>query len=432
MASIRKREKKDGSATYQVRWLQGGRGGSWEDEKFGDEQSAEDFKKLVDAHGQQWPHGWTKGLGFVEPDTSPGDVPFLEWAHRYVDRLTGVDARTRTDYKRDIEKHFAGIPYKGADGAERRLGGLVHTRKDGATAEATLCTVTQDDVTDWVRAQEDGIRDPDNAKLWLRKKASPKSIANRHGLLFCIFQAALDTEQPLRSTNPCAKTSLPRSDDHTEEEMTFLEREEYVRISAELRAFDPNAADLLDFLVGTGLRWGEATALQTRDVNLRQKTVNVQRAWKRQDDNTFEIGPPKTRKGRRIIALNDTQMDMVRRQIAGRGPEDWLFRGGLGKAWRHSNFYHRKWERALKAAIEKGLTKRPRLHDLRHTHVSWLIAANIPLPAIQVRLGHESITTTVDRYGHLVRALDGEIAAAVEAAMGQSAPRDGLTVVRTA
>lgn len=432
MASIRKREKKDGSATYQVRWLQGGRGGSWEDEKFGDEDSAEDFKKLVDAHGQQWPHGWTKGLGFVEPDTSPDDVPFLEWAHRYVDRLTGVDARTRTDYKRDIDKHFAGIPHKGPDGAERRLGGLLHTRRDGETTEATLCNITQDDVTDWVRAQEDGVRDPNDATLWLRKKASPKSIANRHGLLFCIFQAALETEQPRRTTNPCTKTSLPRSDDHTEEEMTFLEREEYTRISAELRAFDPNAADLLDFLVGTGLRWGEATALQTRDVNLRQKTVNIQRAWKRQDDNTFEIGPPKTRKARRVIALNDTQMAMVRRQIAGRGPEDWIFRGGLGKAWRHSNFYHRKWERALKAATEKGLTKRPRLHDLRHTHVSWLIAANIPLPAIQARLGHESITTTVDRYGHLVRALDGEITAAIEAAMGQPAPRDGLAVVRTA
>ena len=58
--------------------------------------------------------------------------------------------------------------------------------------------------------------------------------------------------------------------------------------------------------------------------------------------------------------------------------------------------------------------------------MSWLIAANIPLPAIQIRLGHESITTTVDRYGHLVRALDGEITAAVEAAMGTAPAGSGL------
>jgi hypothetical protein len=37
-----------------------------------------------------------------------------------------------------------------------------------------------------------------------------------------------------------------------------------------------------------------------------------------------------------------------------------------------------------------------RFHDLRHTHVAWLIAGGAPLPHIQARLGHESITTTID------------------------------------
>ncbi|MEU2431555.1 tyrosine-type recombinase/integrase [Streptomyces sp. NPDC007861] len=40
------------------------------------------------------------------------------------------------------------------------------------------------------------------------------------------------------------------------------------------------------------------------------------------------------------------------------------------------------------------------MHDLRRSHASWLIAAKVPLPAIQDRPGHESITTTADRYGH--------------------------------
>lgn len=53
MASIRKRERRDGTAIYQVRWLQGGRGGDWQSEKFADEESAKQFKQLVDAHGQQ-------------------------------------------------------------------------------------------------------------------------------------------------------------------------------------------------------------------------------------------------------------------------------------------------------------------------------------------------------------------------------------------
>ncbi|MFF9043281.1 tyrosine-type recombinase/integrase [Streptomyces parvulus] len=431
MASIVSRPKKSGETTYQVKWRQDG---SWQTENFGGdegENQAGQFRALVEAHGNRWPHGWVKGHGFVEPDTNPDDVDLVAWAHRYVDGLTGVEGRTRADYKRDIDRHFAGVLVQGEDGSEVRLGGLVHTPAGGGpTVPATVCNVTADDIRNWVRAQEDGIRHPSKPDTWLRQEASGKSIANRHGLLFCVFQAAVDAAVPLRADNPCSKTKLPRGDDGIEEEMCFLEHDEYARISACMRELDPAAADLADFLVGTGLRWGEASALQARDINLTRRTVNVQRAWKRQGDgSTFKLGPPKTKKSRRVLALSDSQVEMLRRHLAGQQPEDFVFRGGMGKAWRHSNFFHRKWQPAVKAAIERGLTKRPRLHDLRHTHVAWLIEKNIPLPAIQARLGHESITTTVDRYGHLVRALDGEIAAAVEAAMGMPAPRALRTVV---
>ncbi|MEU9661866.1 site-specific integrase [Streptomyces chartreusis] len=420
MASIVKRPKKDGPPTFQVKWREDG---TWQTENFGDdegEQQAGQFRKLVEAHGNRWPHGWIKGRGFVEPDTDPRDVDLITWAYRYVDGLTGITERTRADYRRDVGRHFAGVLYRREDGSEVRLGGLAHTPAGGGpTVPATVCNVTADDIRDWVRAQENGIPHPSKEGEWLRQEASGKSICNRHGLLFCVFQAAVDAATPLRTDNPCSKTRLPRGDDGIEEEMTFLEHDEYARISSCMREIDPAAADLADFLVGTGLRWGEASALQARDVNLTRRTVNVQRAWKRKGDSaTFELGPPKTKRSRRTLALSDSQMEMLRRHLVGRQPEDFIFRGGMGKAWRHSNFFHRKWQPAVRAAIERGLTKRPRLHDLRHTHVAWLIEKNIPLPAIQARVGHESITTTVDRYGHLVRALDGEIAAAVEAAMG--------------
>jgi integrase len=71
-----------------------------------------------------------------------------------------------------------------------------------------------------------------------------------------------------------------------------------------------------------------------------------------------------------------------------------------------------------------GIDKTPRIHDLRHSHASWLIAAGVPLPAIQRRLGHESITTTIDRYGHLAPEMDDTIVAAL------SQPADALEPVR--
>ncbi|GGU42409.1 hypothetical protein [Streptomyces lavendofoliae] len=58
--------------THQVRRLEGGRRGTWEDEKFGDETQAEQFGELVEAHGNTWPYGWVKGRGFTEPDEAPG------------------------------------------------------------------------------------------------------------------------------------------------------------------------------------------------------------------------------------------------------------------------------------------------------------------------------------------------------------------------
>lgn len=409
MAYIAERPQKDGTITYQVRWIAGGgRTGERCNEKFGDRDSADTFRTLVNAHGQHWPPGWIKGQGFVETPDDPDDMPLLQWCHRYVNRITGVDERTRGDYRRDIDRHVALIQ---------------HTRRSGMVVPATIGNITPDDVQDWVRLQELGEPDPENEGKWLRRPASPKSIANRHGMLWCIVQAAVESTPQRRTTNCCKGTRLPRTDDHTDEEMCFLERDEYARIAAEFT--DPRAKDLADWLVGTGMRYSEATALQVADFRLTgdTPTVSVQRAWKRAakgSERAYFVGPPKTKRARRVLGLSPTQVDMIRRLIPGRRPDALVFCTDKGNYWRHSTFYNRRWRPAVEAAVEKGLPRRPRIHDLRHTHVSWLIGANIPLPAIQARLGHESIQTTVDRYGHLVRALDAEITAAVDVAM--SAP----------
>ncbi|MEU7366616.1 site-specific integrase [Streptomyces hygroscopicus] len=249
---------------------------------------------------------------------------------------------------------------------------------------------------------------------------SPKTLANLHGLLYAIFQSAVEAQPQLRAANPSARTRLPRVDDGIEDEMVFLERDEYELIREAMAGIcKGDALDLIDLMTGTGLRWGEVSALQVRDLTVRGglTVLRIQRAWKRQDDYTFVLGKPQTKKSRRTVVLSPALIEIVERNTKGKKAEDFIFTTAWGKAWRHANFYYRRWQPAVLAAQEKGLTKKPRPHDLRHTHVSWLIAANVPLPAIQARLGHESITTTVDRYGHLVQQLDNEVAAAVEAAM---------------
>lgn len=427
MATIHERVRKDGGITYSVQWREGGkRTGKGCSEPFGDEAHAKSFKAHVEAAGNNWPDGWVKGHGFMrqaQPEPDALDKPtFDDFAHRYVtDILTGVESRTRGDYHTMITQQF------------------------GAFADLPIDIPSREHISRWVNTQEAGEPDPtrttrgrpdpERPSDWLHHPAAPKTIANRHGLLFTIFQAAVEAK--LRSDNPCTKTHLPRTDDDIDDdEMTFLEHDEYQRLRAALAGIcGGDAVDLADTAVGTGLRWGEISALQVRDLALtgRHPVLRVRRAWKRQDDNTFLLGKPKTKKSRRSIGLSPRLVEILRRNVFGKGPEDFVFTTATGKAWRHGNFYFRRWTPAISAAVAAGLTKRPRPHDLRHTHASWLIAANVPLPKIQERLGHESIVTTIDRYGHLVRTMDSEVADAIDAAM-QPVPDGGddraLHVVR--
>src|SRR5690606_39463918 len=66
--------------------------------------------------------------------------------------------------------------------------------------------------------------------------------------------------------------------------------------------------------------------------------------------------------------------------------------------------------------------KRPRIHDARHTNASWLLGAGVPINYVQAHLGHESIPTTVDRYGHVMPAAGVAIRAAVSGALPASRP----------
>jgi integrase len=81
---------------------------------------------------------------------------------------------------------------------------------------------------------------------------------------------------------------------------------------------------------------------------------------------------------------------------------------------------HRQWLDAWYAAVKAadlGLSQRPRIHDIRHTHASILIAGGMNLFELANRLGHESITTTTKTYGHLVPDVHFRAAAAVETAL---------------
>ena len=379
MAAIKKRQRSDGTHAYRVTWiLGGGRGGAWQSETFDTERAANAFRRDVEIAGHQWPPGWVKGSGYVPAQADAEEAirtPFMDLAERYLGTRHRVQGDTLARYRnqaRALSEHFA----------------WVEEMDDEA-------------VSAWVRAMLD-------------RGKSAKTIANYHGLLFSI--CAFGVKKELLTANPCTETVLPDRDDHNGEEIgCYLDRDELALL---ISCIHPDSRDVATVAVGTGLRWGELAALQPRELALTgaNPTLNVVRAWKK-IDGQWELGAPKTRRSRRTISLSPEVAAVLQRLSSGKSRDNFVFTAPRGGPLRHGTFYEERWQPAVADAIDRGLQKRPRFHDLRHTHASWLIAANVPLPVIQRRLGHESIQTTVDTYGHLVAESHEAVDAAISAAL---------------
>jgi integrase len=96
--------------------------------------------------------------------------------------------------------------------------------------------------------------------------------------------------------------------------------------------------------------------------------------------------------------VEDHSQEWVSAAIAGKHADDLAFTTPTGTILRLSN-----WRRAvfLTARSRAGLSGRFRIHDLRHTAASLMVQAGYPPKMLQEIMGHASITTTLDLYGHL-------------------------------
>lgn len=317
---------------------------------FGTEAQAHSWRSVLDAHGPER----AEALLTTEAPTSQRSV--ADQVRHHVEHLTGVTPGTRRRYEQVARLHLSG-------------------RYESVLLEH----LSRDDVARWVNEKS-------------ATGAAPKSIRNWHGLLSAALESAVRDD--LVPKNVAKGVRLPRLDG-AQDEMVFLEPGEFAEIAAHLDvAWQP----LAYFLVGTGLRWGEATALRVGDVDLQAGTVRVQRSWKETSGAGWELGPPKTKRGRRTAKVSSTALARIAPTMDGRDLLEWLFlskRGGpvRGDWWRTD-----VWN---PAATAWAGGKSPRVHDLRHSFASWAIRAGVPLTVLQRQLGHESIQTTSDTYGHL-------------------------------
>ena len=378
---------------------------------------AEGFRRMVEAGGQEWPDGWVKGMGFVRPrqDADPMQPPPTVAAvgEEYVRQIVDLSPGQRKRYL-DQVRILASVEVPSIRGAYRPF-------------DQPVTSVHEADVKAWLID-------------WDR---SLKTKANYHGLLYGVFNYAL--EQGFLTVNPCARTAPKRSRiRQSQADLRFLTEAE-LATAARVAGAD---GDLVTVAVGTGLRFGEVTALWVSDVDFVHRTIRINKAWKRDGENDVQetpswlrkslgakhqmrghhLGNPKTPKSRRTVTISSEIARLLSRLVEGKAADDFVFVTPTGRPIHNADFYERVWYPLMKKLPEAGVPPF-RFHDLRHTHVAWLVAGGAPLPHIQARLGHESITTTIDTYGHLLPVGDELIADIIDTALRGGEIRPAMRLI---
>jgi integrase len=357
--SIRERRRGDGSTSYNVLYHLDSKQRSL---TLRDKFVADAFAAAVKAHGAQ---AALEMNGYEVRPTGP-EAPAItvgQWIRHHIDNLTGVEQYTLDCYERhlrqDIQPHLGHIP---------------------------LAKLTEDDIAGWVKSLETTIRPKTGRVL------TPKSIRNLHGFLSGALAAAVPKHIP---ANPAAGRRLPRTtgevsnDDVDGTEIRMLTHEEFGRLYDAI--IEPYKS-MLRFMVASGFRWGEVSALKPGEVDKEAGTVKVRRAWKYSSVG-YKIGPPKTTRSRRTVNIPKDILEAL--DYDG----EWLFTNAHGGPVRYQAF-RPIWDRAVGKA---KLKDNPTPHCLRHTCGSWMLSAGVPLVTVSRHLGHENVAVTADVYAHVDR-----------------------------
>jgi integrase len=236
---------------------------------------------------------------------------------------------------------------------------------------------------------------------------SARTVRYTHAVLSSALKQAVKWGLILR--NPASLIELPKQ---TRKEMQALSPD------AAARFLDAATKDRwgIIFMVAlvTGMRPEEYLALQWKDIDLKNEVATVQRTlcWRRKGGGWY-FGEPKTARSRRTIPLptsmNRLLADHKRHQAeerlrAGQRYEnyDLVFATSDGGPLLPQNLFRRHFKPILKRA---GLPESIRMYDLRHSCAILLLATNENPKVVSERLGHASITLTLDTYSHVLPSM---------------------------
>jgi integrase len=268
---------------------------------------------------------------------------------------------------------------------------------------------------------------------------APASVVKLVQIVRQAFERAVEWE--LIKRNPTAKLKAPHVP--RPEQVRALTDQEKQRLLEATKGTSIHGIVLL--ALATGMRRGEILALRWSDVDLAAGTITVARSVQ-ETKAGCSAGPPKT--GRtRVIRVPASTIAHLRQHKAMQNEtrlflsatwqdEDLVFprpTGGLRRPTEVSRAFDRicappEAPSERPAGVKVWPKTRPRIgldasfHDLRHTHATDLLRAGVPVKVVSERLGHASVSTTLDVYAHVLPDMQDAAAAAADAILERVTP----------
>ena len=248
-----------------------------------------------------------------------------------------------------------------------------------------------------------------------------QTVLHHHRLLRQALAHAVTWD--LLARNPADRARPPRPD----------HREMHVLDAAQLKtllaaAADPQQARLLYTAAATGLRQGELLGLRWPDVDGDAGVLHVRMALQYTPGVGLALRPPKTARSQRAVALSAGMRNALAEQRRAQAAR----RAAAGDVWVDNDLVFcdpiggalapyavaKAFQRLLRQA---GLP-RVRFHDLRHTAATLMLTAGVHPKIVSERLGHASVSITLDTYSHVLPSLQQEAAERMDAILAPPPP----------
>jgi integrase len=229
-------------------------------------------------------------------------------------------------------------------------------------------------------------------------------------LLSDVIKSCLNAavEDELIAKNPAARAGKMLTGGQSKKKVEALSRGVTAFLLQTAQEKIPDSYPIILLLAKTGMRIGEALALQVNDIDFERREISVNRTWGSRSRIYGEarINVPKGGKSRRVD-LSQGLCDTLKLYVNGRLDEktEWMFPASRGGPLNPDTFRSHIWKPLLKDA---GLSY-VNPHRLRHTYATILIENGESLVYIKEQLGHSSIKITVDTNKKAVDRLDEDL-----------------------